>query len=651
MKKYTDRMGLVFGVVAICLTGCLIASILLAQTDVDPDGDGIPDVFEYFFGLTGDDVAPMADPDGDLLDNAAEKAAWTDPLNADTDFDGWADGLDADPISRAVYPWGDPRFTYGETNAYPRPAWAGRGIALGGAHVEYTGFGHAWALEPELGYLLMPIDRLLLTNDLWVAVAANADGFMAVDMLDSNLVAVAPAIGLAPAGDAWFTNRIPLSAYPGAQTVSLHVTQGVAHVFASMLYVDTDGNGFDDAQDAQLLELTESPLEDMTPPPLSGTVPSAQTNAPPSQAPFVWHLGFEQLEGYSAGSVNGIQGWTASDGVEVVCGQAFEGSQSLLMSRALNFEGLTEASRQIPSGLSANSAWVSMRVKFVDGGSQDVNPTDGSVAFALEGDKIAAYDGTRRTWIYTDRSFPGITGVWARVDIRFDFDAKKYTLCCQGVAVCRDFGFIDPSITGLNRINIQNGSGGDTGIDAVTVSSLEPDGLDFDADGLLNAEENVAGTDPWSGDSDDDGISDAVEIASGTDPLVPDDDTDADGMLDDWEILHGFDPLNAADGSQDADGDGVTNARECARGTDPRNPASVNRTLYVDSEIGSDVNDGYWNYVRSYGMGPKAGVQQMINNAASGDVIELRGSATFADRTLTTGGKDITLVPIGSVRF
>ena len=47
MKKYTDRMGLVFGVVAICLTGCLIASILLAQTDVDPDGDGPASPFSF----------------------------------------------------------------------------------------------------------------------------------------------------------------------------------------------------------------------------------------------------------------------------------------------------------------------------------------------------------------------------------------------------------------------------------------------------------------------------------------------------------------------------------------------------------------------------------------------------------------------------
>ena len=507
----------------------LAGVILIAQTEADTDGDGIPNVFEIFFGLTGDASAPEADPDNDLMDNAAEKLAWTDPLNADTDFDGFPDGLDTDPVSRAVYLWGDPRFTYGETNAYPRPAWAGHGIALGGSHVEYPGFGHAWVLEPELGYLLMPVDRTSQSNDLWIAVSANADGFMAVDMLDSNLVSVAPSIGLAPAGDTWFTNSIPLSSYPGAHMVSLHVTQGVAHVFASMLYVDMDGNGFDDAQDAQLAGLTGSPLANMVPAPLSGSAPSASTNVPLSQVPFVWRLGFEQLEGYSVGPVNGVQGWFASNGVEVVSGSAYEGSQSLFMNRTPVEDGMTESSRQIPSSLSTNIVWVSVRTKLFSGRG-GAYPTDGSASFAIDDDRIVAYDGTRRTWVYSGRSFPGITNIWARIDIRFDFDAKKYTLCCQGVAVCRDFGFADPSVSGLNGINMRNGSGGDIGMDAIAVTDREPAGLDFDGDGVSNDEERSLGTDPWSADTDGDGIPDAVEIANGWNPLVPDMDPDTDGI-------------------------------------------------------------------------------------------------------------------------
>jgi len=39
-------------------------------------------------------------------------------------------------------------------------------------------------------------------------------------------------------------------------------------------------------------------------------------------------------------------------------------------------------------------------------------------------------------------------------------------------------------------------------------------------------------------------------------------DSDHDGMPDDWEQRHGFDPQNSADGSSDKDGDGYTNVEE-----------------------------------------------------------------------------------------
>jgi pectate lyase len=47
-------------------------------------------------------------------------------------------------------------------------------------------------------------------------------------------------------------------------------------------------------------------------------------------------------------------------------------------------------------------------------------------------------------------------------------------------------------------------------------------------------------------------------------------DTDGDGMPDAWELKHGLDPKNAADGAQDSDGDGYTNVEEFLNGTNPR---------------------------------------------------------------------------------
>jgi hypothetical protein len=46
-------------------------------------------------------------------------------------------------------------------------------------------------------------------------------------------------------------------------------------------------------------------------------------------------------------------------------------------------------------------------------------------------------------------------------------------------------------------------------------------------------------------------------------------DADRDGMPDDWEKRHGFNPVNPADGAQDKDKDGYTNLEEYLNRTDP----------------------------------------------------------------------------------
>jgi hypothetical protein len=67
-------------------------------------------------------------------------------------------------------------------------------------------------------------------------------------------------------------------------------------------------------------------------------------------------------------------------------------------------------------------------------------------------------------------------------------------------------------------------------------------------------------------------ISDPAEVGGWPDlpPGEPPIDTDRDGMPDDWERRHGFDPGNAQDGSADADGDGYTNLEEFLNAADPR---------------------------------------------------------------------------------
>ncbi|GAA5131063.1 Ig-like domain-containing protein [Luteolibacter yonseiensis] len=77
---------------------------------------------------------------------------------------------------------------------------------------------------------------------------------------------------------------------------------------------------------------------------------------------------------------------------------------------------------------------------------------------------------------------------------------------------------------------------------------------------------------PAGPDADGDGLPDARETELGTDPDDP--DTDADGMPDGWEILHGFNPLNAADATLDWDSDGNSNSQEYQQDTDPKDYGS-----------------------------------------------------------------------------
>ena len=67
-------------------------------------------------------------------------------------------------------------------------------------------------------------------------------------------------------------------------------------------------------------------------------------------------------------------------------------------------------------------------------------------------------------------------------------------------------------------------------------------------------------------DADGDGLPDADEELAGTDPNNP--DTDGDGMTDGWEVYYGLDPL-VDDANEDADGDGISNIDEINAGTDP----------------------------------------------------------------------------------
>ncbi len=92
---------------------------------------------------------------------------------------------------------------------------------------------------------------------------------------------------------------------------------------------------------------------------------------------------------------------------------------------------------------------------------------------------------------------------------------------------------------------------------------------DPDGDGLTNAEEFTAETDPTKADSDEDGLTDPQELAGGTDPNNS--DSDGDGLIDGDELnTHSTNPLLA-----DSDGDYFKDKLELDNGSNPNEANSI----------------------------------------------------------------------------
>ena len=90
------------------------------------------------------------------------------------------------------------------------------------------------------------------------------------------------------------------------------------------------------------------------------------------------------------------------------------------------------------------------------------------------------------------------------------------------------------------------------------------DNDDPDQDGLTNAQEAAAGTDPNNRDSDGDGLIDGVELLDfGIDPNNP--DSDGDGISDGREVNE----IRTAPDDEDSDNDGINDGDELQQGLDP----------------------------------------------------------------------------------
>ena len=256
-KKMEGRAG----ILTLTLAGVLVGAALVMWTAGEPadlDADGMSDAYETLLGL---DPADPADAplnyDTDRLVNLEESAIWTDPFSGDTDTDGWADDVDANPLSRAVIFWGLAGLTDGDLYRYPGPAWWLGAWREGG---DWTAQGwHVPASHaPGSGSLFIEVDGGLLNADLVheIELIDHPGASLYLDLVDALDEEVATDLYgnlLEGTGTgALRTLKIPLLSHPAAAAIRLRRGVGEVTVNTSVLYVDADGDGLDADQEAQL---------------------------------------------------------------------------------------------------------------------------------------------------------------------------------------------------------------------------------------------------------------------------------------------------------------------------------------------------------------------------------------------------------------
>ena len=145
----------------------------------------------------------------------------------------------------AVFPWGEPQYTDGGANLYPRPSWAVAAWMDGGLWItndNWYGWQPsmgAWQSDLATNRLLIHLDRALTARNLWMAVAGTGESnaTLLAGFYDKDLAAVTePMVLHVSATVPWFTNQVDLGKFPSASVISFSATNGMMRIFCSALF-------------------------------------------------------------------------------------------------------------------------------------------------------------------------------------------------------------------------------------------------------------------------------------------------------------------------------------------------------------------------------------------------------------------------------